>query len=66
MILDAIEKHHSLTPEARARGLELGRAGYVNTHGTWKLTTKGRDALRRAEETGEDAWHDASSHRLAP
>lgn len=65
MILDAIEKHHSLTPEARARGLELGRAGYVNTHGTWKLTTKGRDALRRAEETGEDAWHDASSHRLA-
>lgn len=65
MILDSIEKHHSLTPEARARALELGRAGYINTHGTWKLTAKGRDALRKAEETGEEAWNYASSHRLA-
>lgn len=46
-ILDSVERHHGMTPEAKDRAFELIDLGYIDATGTWKLTPKGRRAWKR-------------------
>lgn len=41
MILESVRDHHGMSPAARDRAFELGRDGYIDMRGTWKLTPKG-------------------------
>jgi hypothetical protein len=52
MVLDSVKQHHGMTPQAEARAHELEERGFIDMTGTWKLTRKGQDYLRRhAKET---------------
>jgi hypothetical protein len=61
-ILDAVERHHGMTPEAKARALELVDLGYIDATGTWELTPRGRRAWERDAPKG--GWSDR--HQQAP
>jgi hypothetical protein len=43
-------------PEDRAAREELIPGGYVDAHGTWRLTPKGVTALRDAVKKGQHSW----------
>ncbi len=47
MILDSIDRHHGMTPQAMNRARELVDFGYIDASGTWVLTAKGRAKLAR-------------------
>jgi len=47
MVLESVRDHQFLTPQAEARALALADAGLIDTAGSWKLTARGRRALRR-------------------
>ena len=52
MILDSIERHHMMTPQAMDRAYTLVERGYIDASGTWKLTPRGRRALERSRRSG--------------
>ena len=55
-VLDAVERHHGMTPEAKDRALELVDLGYIDATGTWELTPRGRRAWER--DAPKDGWSD--------
>ena len=52
MVLESVALHHGYTPQARERAFELGEKGYIDMSGTWKLTAKGRRAMKRKAPRG--------------
>lgn|GEM_PF-6582937 len=61
-ILDAVERRHGMTPEAKARAFELIDLGYIDAAGTWELTPRGRRAWERDAPKG--GW--SNRHQQAP
>jgi len=47
MVLESVDKAHLMTPQAMARAYELVDQGYIDARGTWILTAKGREKMRR-------------------
>jgi hypothetical protein len=52
MVLESVAQHTGFTPQARERAFELGERGYIDMSGTWKLTAKGRRAMKRKAHRG--------------
>lgn len=48
MVLQSVDRHEFLTQQATARAFELADEGYIDTSGTWRLTSKGRQRLERS------------------
>lgn len=46
-ILDSIDRGQAISPEAERRAVKLAQLGFIDTTGTWRLTTKGRQTVDR-------------------
>jgi hypothetical protein len=53
MVLESVHLHHGFTPQARERAFKLGKHGYIDMTGTWKLTAKGLRLMRLGKARGK-------------
>jgi hypothetical protein len=64
IILDSIDKGNAISPEAERRAIKLAQLGFIDTTGTWRLTTKGRQVVNQRVPVAAEARARGHTRRI--